>query len=115
MKLCNLLFYGLALISLIFIISLLSFYFHAAYVLGKFPSYGQPDPKELSFYVYYAPIIHLTLNTWLLSFIPWFIYTTVYVIAKRKQISWQPLIISALCHIGAIAIFLSGISEWFAD
>jgi hypothetical protein len=115
MKIWNAVFYAFALFPLSFSISLLSFYFHAASVLGKFPSYGQPDPKELGFYGIYASAIHLSGNVWLFSFIPWLLFTVIYLVVKRKQISWKPLIISAVCQIGAVALFLSGVMEWFAD
>jgi len=103
------------LLPLLYCVALLSFYFHAAIVLGKFPMYGQPDPKELSFYWVYAPVIIFTGSIWLYSIILGLITTLVNLVINRKKISWKPIILSALCHIGAVALFLSWILEWFAD
>lgn len=108
-------FYGLGTIPLIFSISLLTFYFHAGLILGRLPRYNQPDPKELGIYFDYLPIISLTGNIWIYSLIFWLLLTVVYLIAKRKQIIWKPIIISALGQVCAISLFLSGVMEWYAD
>jgi len=39
-------FYSLGVLPWGFTVSLLAFYFHARAILGQFPSYNQPDPKE---------------------------------------------------------------------
>lgn len=108
-------FYVLVTFPLIFSISLLTFYFHAGLILGRLPSYNQPDPKELGIYFYYHPIINLTGNIWILSFIIWLLSTVVYLIWKREKINWKPVIISILGQVWAILIVLSGIIEWYAD
>src|SRR5689334_11286887 len=49
--------YLTTLCSLVYFTSLLSFYFHARNILGRFPSYDNPDPKELSIYNQYNEVI----------------------------------------------------------
>jgi len=109
------LFYAFALFPLSFCISLMSFYFHAAVVLGKFPSYGQPDPKELSFYGIYAPAVYFTGSAWMYSFVFWLLLVIVYLLRRKGPINWKPVIIGTCCQIFAVSVFVSGILMWFAD
>lgn len=102
-------------ISVIFCISLLGFYFHAGYILGRFPTYGHPDPKTLANYGSYSPIILVTGNIWICSLPIWLIVTVTYVILKRKQVLWRPVLLSLLAQICAISAFLSRAMEWYAD
>lgn len=115
MKLWSAYLYVLGLFALLYVVSLLGFYFNAALILGKFPVYGNPDPKELSFYWVYAPIVILTGSLWLFTIMPWFFSVGIYLVVKRNEIDWKTIILSAICQIGAIALLFSGISEWFAD
>ncbi len=115
MKSWKILFYILGLIPLGFIISLLSFYFHAGRILGNLPRYNQPDPKELEIYSEYSPYIDLSGEVWIYSLLMWIISTILYLILKRRQISWTPVIVSTFGQACAIVLFLSGIMEWYAD
>jgi hypothetical protein len=108
-------FHVTGIIPVLFCVSLLGFYFHAAYILGKFPTYGHPDPKTLGIYVIYSPMILVTGNIWICSLPIWLIVTATYVILKRKLVTWRPVILSLLAQICAIAVFLSTVSEWYAD
>ncbi|RED48189.1 hypothetical protein [Seonamhaeicola aphaedonensis] len=108
-------FYVLGIIPIIFSVSLLTFYFHAGLILGRLPRYNQPDPKELEIYFFYEPIINFTGNIWVFSLAFWLLSSVVYIILKRKQIVWKPILISALGQFCAISLFLSGVIEWFAD
>jgi len=107
--------YGLGIIPLIFSISLLAFYFHSALIIGRFPTYGHPDPKSLGIYVLYSPIVYLASAIWMCSLILWLITIVAYIIAKRKQIIWQPVIIGLIAHVFAILLVLSRVMEWFVD
>jgi len=101
-----------------FISSLLTFYIHAAIILGKFPVYGNPDPKTLDIYAFYSPLIHGTLAIWLYSIPVALILSIGYAtsaIMNRGSITWDPLIKVTLIHLLAIALFISSIAEWFAD
>ncbi len=115
MKLWNRTLYGLGIIPLGFIVSLLSFYLHAVQILGRFPSYGQPDPKKLNIYYYYAPFVNWTAGIWFISFFVWLIMTTTYIITKRRQLKWQLILFGAIGQAVAISLLMSDIYEWFLD
>lgn len=108
-------FHAIAIVSIMFCISLLGFYFHAACILGKLPTYGQPDPKTLVIYGSYSPIILVTGNIWICSLPIWLIVTVTYVILKRKQVVWRPVLLSLLAQLCAISVLLSRAMKWFAD
>jgi len=98
--------------------SLFAFYVHASIILGKFPVYGNPDPKTLAIYAFYAPLVHGTGALWLYSMPVWLILSIGYAtsaIMNRRSVSWKPLVKVTLIHLLAIALFLSPIAEWFAD
>lgn len=56
-----------------FVVSIMSFYFHAGYLLGWLPGYNNPDPKELAIYGIYSPFVEWTLNLWGWSILIWMI------------------------------------------
>jgi hypothetical protein len=111
----SLLLYLLGTLPLGFSISLMSFYFHAAVVLGKFPSYGHPDPKELSFYWVYAPVVYFTGSVWMYSFVFWLLLVIVYLLHGNRPIKWKPIVIGTFCQISVVSMFVSGILMWFVD
>lgn len=115
MKYWKISFYGLGIIPSVHFISLVSFYLHAGWILGYLPKYNLPDPKELALYSVYSPIIHLTGLIWIYSLSLWLILITIYLIVKKEQINWTPIIISTIGHVAAISLFFSGILEWYAD
>lgn len=115
MKYWKISFYGLGIIPFVHLISLLSFYLHAGWILGYLPKYNFPDPKDLALYSVYSPIIYLTGLLWIYSLGFWLLLTTVYLIVKKEQFKWRPIIMSALGHLAAISLFFSGIVEWYAD
>jgi hypothetical protein len=86
MKYWKISFYGLGILQILFCVSMLTFYFHAALILGYLPKYNQPDPAELDIYKHYLPIITWSGNVWIVSFLFWFLLTITYLILKRKQI-----------------------------
>ena len=98
-----------------FIISILSFYFHAGHILGRFPSYCQPDPTDLTIYATYSPFIDITGGIWVVSLLAWPIVIIAYLFINRKNISWRLIISSVVGQIIAILLFSSKISEWYFD
>jgi hypothetical protein len=107
--------YGLGMPPLLFGISLLLFYFHAALILGWLPTYGMPDPKVLGIYPGYALVIHVTFTVWMCSSLTWLVSTLAYVITKRKKINWKPVILGSLTHASAVFLLFSRAMEWFVD
>lgn len=98
-----------------FLISLMTFYFHAAKILGRFPSYNLPDPKELDIYTNYSKLIYAFGNVWIYSFLAMLIMIVVFVPFQRRQTNWKLIGIGSLGHILAVILFVSGIMEWYAD
>jgi hypothetical protein len=115
MKLWKSIFILLGIIPFGFIFSLLTFYFHAGYILGRLPIYDKPDPKFLSIYNLYAPWIDITGEVWLISLFIWLFIMVIYLIINRKSTSWKLLLYSSIGYIIAILLFLSGIMEWYSD
>lgn len=99
----------------LWMISLLSFYFHATLLIGDLPKYNQPDPKTISIYTSYSPIIDFLSNVWIISFLLSLALILVYVIKFRKRINWALIIIIISGQVLAIMLFFSGIMEWYAD
>ena len=107
--------YLLGLMPFGFALSLSAFYIHATNILGYFPRYNQPDPKELDIYICYEPVISLAGNLWICSVPIWLFLIAGYLIISRKNINWTPFVFSLIGQCCAILLFLSGIMEWFAD
>lgn len=100
------------LLPLTFLIPLLSFYFHAGIILGHFPSYNNPDPKQLAPYEFYENIISITGNIWVVSFPIWLILLIIYSIKIRKNFK---SVITTAIQLLTVGILFSGILEWYAD
>ena len=98
-----------------FIISLMTFYFHASKILGRFPRYNQPDPKELDIYKHYSGFINSSCIIWIFSLLALIIMVTAYLIVKRRTINWRLIGLSLIGHLIAIILFFSVIMEWFID
>lgn len=98
-----------------FVISLMTFYIHASRILGRFPTYNQPDPKELDIYYHYDWIIRSCGNIWVYSIPILIIMFIVYWVIKRKRTNWRLIGLCLTGHLIAIVLFISGIMEWFAD
>lgn len=94
MKTWKALFYVMAIIPLLFVLSLITFYFKVGLVLGQAPSYNNLGPKELDRYKSYAPCVDWALEVWLYSLLVWFGLTIIYLITTRRRIEWNPVIIS---------------------
>lgn len=104
-----------AIFPILFIVSLLSFYFHAALALGFYPTFDHPDPKLLTFYTFYQPIIIFAGNFWLLSLFIWVPLLVTYFLLNRKKFFWKPLLLSSISFALAFLIIFTEIVNWFAD
>lgn len=98
-----------------FIISLLAFYSKAKDVLGYYPRYGHPDPKELAIYDDYNMIVNFSLIAWIYTIVIWLILVVVYVIKNRKKINWTPVIVTYIGQYLAVILLFSTIFEWYID
>ena len=98
-----------------FVISLMTFYFHASIILGRFPKYNQPDPKELDIYTHYSGLISNCGNFWIYSLLVLIVMVIAYWIIKGKRINWKLIGLSSVGHLIAIILLFSAITEWFAD
>ena len=99
----------------LFSICLLAFYFHSGAILGYLPSYNQPDPKRISIYSFYSPLISITGNIALFALPISIILILIYVIIEGRSISWRTVVFNLISFSIAILLFLSGIMEWYAD
>lgn len=115
MKYWNFIFYILASLPFGFIIPILSFYIHATYILGYFPSYNNPDPKELGIYINYSYFIEKGLGIWIVSLPIWVLLTIIYASLKRNQINKKIILICSISQLIGIFILFSGIFEWYVD
>ena len=98
-----------------FIFFLMTFYFHAAAILGSFPVYNQPDPKKLDIYYDYIGLITISGNIWVYSLLIFLLMIVLVLISKRRKTDWRLIGLSSIGHIIAILLLFSGIVEWFAD
>ena len=110
-------FYTAAIIPWGLIISILLFYIHASILLGRFPTYANPDPKALSIYNSYAFIINPLFFAWALTFFIWIIAFIIFInhnnnsLAKYKK----PLIIIFAGQLTSLLIFFTPIVNWYLD
>ena len=115
MKNWKITFYLFAVSPVLYVVSLFTFYFHSAIQLGFFPSYSQPDPKEIEVYEIYQPIILTFLNIWFVSLLIWIPLVLIYWLNYLKKTIWKPILISAICFLIAFLSIFTGVTEWFAD
>ena len=106
----------LGLLPVGFIVPLLSFYFHACWELGCRPSYDNPDPKVVSGYTAYSPVVFNAFVIWFYTFLPWLIATATYsTLNWKSQKNWAFVKISVFTQLVCLMMFLTGIVEWFMD
>ena len=115
MKPWKTIFYGLGIVPYAFVVSVMTFYLHAGWILGQFPQYDNPGPGELGIYSWYSPIINLTSEVWLFSLLAWLIALLAYVNIKKQQVRWIPIIFSASGQVLAFLLLVSGIMTWYMD
>ena len=105
----------LGLIPFGFIISLLSFYLHAGQLLGRLPRANSNHPQLFSIYSTYQPLVELTGELWIYSFIAWIFLVAIYLFRYRKDASLGHVIFSAIGQGLAVILFCSEICVWYAD
>ena len=98
-----------------FIIPLLTFFFYATFILGRFPFYSSPDPKEIPSYHIFLPIIDFASSIMVGTFLSWFIFSVIYLITSWKNVLWKSIFLSSLGYIICILLFFSSITDWWAD
>ena len=98
-----------------FVISILAFYFHAESVLGHFPTYDNPDPKQLREYDSYNRIIEPSFLIWFFGLALWLAIVITYMILFKSKLKPLPLIVGVLAHVTAIAVIISEILNWYMD
>ena len=104
-----------ALLPFGFIFSLAIFYIHATAILGYYPKYNSPDPKNLDFYNTYSFLINNTIAFWMVSFTITIPLILTYLIIKRKKSNWKLICFSLGSQTIALLLFFSDILEWFVD
>ena len=107
--------YLFTLISLFPLLPLLVFYFHAAIVLGRFPRYNQPDPKQLAFYDLYSPIIDFATSVWFYSLLPWLVFLAAFIHINKTSTRWVSVQSSVIGQLIGILFLLSQIMDWYMD
>jgi len=115
MRIWKIIFYLLGIIPWFFIVPLITFYFHARKILGYFPHYNNPDPKNLNIYSDYSPFINWSFGIWFYTFFVWFLLTIIYLIIYRKKIKWSPMILACIGNIIGLLLVFSKIFEWYID
>lgn len=107
---------GLGLKPYGFFISIVTFYYYAQCKCGHPVRYNYPDPKSLSLYKLFEPIITFAGNLWLFSLPVALVVLTLYLIKNRQAISWKPIIFFFIGQILILLFFFkSDISEWYFD
>jgi len=114
-KIITWLLYLLGITPLFYIVSILTFYFHARSILGRFPSYDNPDPGKLPIYRTYYWVIDWSFEIWVIGFLAWLVFSVLLLIMKREKASIRAIVLSSIGHIIAIFITLGPIFEWFVD
>lgn len=91
------------------------FYFHAWSVLGRVPTYSNPDPKQMDLFTYYGPFADTGLILTVGSFLLWILLAILYPLIKRKQRNWKLVISSGLVQALTFIFVASDIFEWYID
>ena len=99
-----------------FVISLLFFYFHAARVLGFYPTPYNPDPKDLAIYEIYGYFINSTFILSLFSLFVWLILAGFYIYSKEvKRSDYLVVTVGLIGYALSIFLVFSSIFEWYLD
>ena len=114
-KTISFLIYMLGISPFFYIAPILTFYFHARNILGRFPSYDNPDPKKLSIYTTYNNIISPAFEIWVICLLIWIILCILLIIITRQKVYTTPIKMTCIGHVIAVLIALSPIFEWYID
>jgi hypothetical protein len=94
-----------------FFLAFYSYVFRAFFSLGYFPSYNNPDPKELNFHMHHSIIYYLG-ELMILSAPFWFILL---LINKFKYPKWTYSLYILGVAISVFILVADPFMEWFAD
>lgn len=116
MKNWNSLIYVIGIFPWLTSISLIVFYFHARIILGWFPHYNNPDPKELEIYSIYNWFIYIFFEIAGYSLLIWIILLIAFIIKGIKNLNIKAFV---FCLIGYMVLFFiilfTDIFEWYID
>ena len=110
-----LIFYKLSILPAIYIISLLTFYFHTALIINHIPIPSIDDPKNLSIYYFYAPIILISSSVNTFCFLIFILPSIIFNIFNKNKIIWKPILLNLLLQNFVLCLLFSQISLWFVD
>ena len=114
-KIWRFVFYFFTIFPMIFVLSLLAFYFHTGYILGHLPIQSMNDPKNYSIYSFYAPIIVWSFGVAFCLFFIWILTVISYCVFNKNKIDRKPILITLGLYIAMIGLFFSDITVWFGD
>ena len=95
--------------------SVITFYLHASFVLGRYPTFSNPDPKDLKLYSFYGTIINPLLFVWGWTFFIWLIALIIFLQNNSWKDHIRKLIFAIVGHILCIILFFSSIMDWYLD
>jgi hypothetical protein len=97
------------------VVSFLLFYLHTSFLLGRFPSYPNPDPKNLNIYNFYSYIINALFLIWAMTFLIWIIALIIFIAHNKLSEYKKPLIIVIAGWIISFLMFFTPIFDWYMD
>ncbi len=115
LKICKVFYTVSTIIAWTFSLSLILIYLQATCILGHFPSYGAPDPKSFSFYDTYESIITMIGNVWLITFILWIIFTSIFLYSHHTYLKSKVFMFGLCGQILVAFVLFSRIVEWWID
>lgn len=98
-----------------FVFSLLLFYFHTAFLLGKLPQPSIDDPKNFEIYQFYESIIIISASIVIYTFVIW-MFLSIY-FDRKYYFKFHKIhfILIFLGYLFSGMLFFSKIMTWFAD
>ena len=101
--------------AMLFVVSILTFYFHASKIIDHLPSYNNPDPKQLNIYENYSLIINFTIGLWFFSFIICLILLIFLWVKTRNNANYRLIVSAIVLQCIPIVIISSDIFKWYID
>jgi len=98
-----------------FALSVTAFYLHASILLGKFPSFANPDPGELGIYNFYNLLINPFFTAWILTIIIWIIAFIIFLNESSFRKYKRELVLIIIGHGLCFLISFSPILDWYLD
>jgi len=115
MKAWRITFYSLAVLPLIFIVSLLALYFQTAYTVGYLPYFNHPEQYNTWGGNFLSPIVLGSFVMSLYSFCLWVILLLIHFFNKNKEQAFKAKIVSAVTYLSAYGLMFSDAFSWYLD